>query len=58
MKQTFHPAKVGTIPSIGVWIKNKLVIGKKIRFREYGNKHWETGFLDKIDETGRLFISR
>jgi hypothetical protein len=59
MKLEFHPAKIGTIPSTGVYIKTNPIVGKKIKFREYGSKIWEEGYVTKIiEETGYLFISR
>ena len=52
-------AKIGTIPSPGIVIRTKPVVGKYIMFRDYKSKIWERGIVDKIDtETGYLFISR
>jgi len=58
-KLRWYHAKIGTIPTPGVWLKDEPVVGKSIEFRDYDKKEWETGVIDKIDsETGFLFISR
>ena len=58
MKQRFVNAKIGTIPSPGVWIRTEPKVGETIRFREYGNNKWEWGIVDRINPDGFLFISR